>query len=719
MAASIDNLVGKTRGYLPSEKVALVIEAYRFAEEAHRGQSRVSGGPYIQHPIEVASVLAELQLDGSTIASALLHDVAEDCGVSRDEMERHFGADVAKLVDGVTKLGKIESKTAEGALETLAKPAQPALQAESLRKMLVAMAEDVRVILIKLADRLHNMRTLQALPPGKRMRIAQETLDIYAPLAHRLGIASVQWQLEDMAFRALQPERYREISRLLATSRARRETLMSQVVQALKAELAKATIKAEVTGRAKHIYSIYQKMQRYASIGRDFDQIYDLIALRVLVEDIPSCYAALGPIHSLWHPIRGEFDDYVANPRENMYQSLHTAVLGPDVTPLEIQIRTFRMHEVAEYGVASHWRYKEGRQADHRYDDQLNWMRQLLEWHQEEPGAEAFVESVKTDIFPDQVFVYTPKGEVRELPAGATSIDFAYCIHTDLGHGCAGAKVNGKLVALDHQLQNGDTVEIISKQGKGPSLDWLNPHLGYVQTAYALTKIRHWFRRRARTENIEQGRALLEKELRRLSISIAEESVAELFSYDTVDDLLAALGSGALSIHQLAPRLLGPPVEPPPAKPPISPPGATPSVNVMGMSGLYARLAECCSPVAREPIVGFVTRSRGVTVHRKDCRSLQHQTEKERLVAVEWGAPDGHYPAKVAIEAWDRVGLLRDITTLVSSEKVNIANLQSTHHKDGTVTEQLTLHTRDAGQLSRLLSRLEGVPDVIRVERAS
>ena len=718
MAASIDDLVAKTREYLPAEKVGLIVEAHRFAEEAHRGQSRLSGVPYIQHPVEVARVLAELQLDGSTVASALLHDVVEDCGISNEEMARRFGPEVAKLVDGVTKLGQIESKSTEGALEVLAKRTQPVLQAESLRKMLVAMAEDVRVILIKLADRLHNMRTIQALPPQKRMRVAQETLDIYAPLAHRLGISSLQWQLEDLAFRTLQPEKYREISRLLATSRTRREVFMDRVVSALKAELEAASIEAEVTGRAKHIHSIYQKMERYASVGRDFDQIYDLIAVRVLVEDIPSCYAALGVVHSLWHPIRGEFDDYVASPRENMYQSLHTSILGPDVTPLEVQIRTFRMHEVAEYGVAAHWQYKEGRQSDHRFDDQMTWMRQLLEWHQEEPGAEDFMESVKTDIFRDQVFVYTPKGEVRELPAGATPIDLAYRIHTDLGHGCAGAKVNGKMVPLDHQLQNGDTVEIIRKQGKGPSLDWLNQDLGLAQTANARAKIRQWFRKRARTENIDQGRALLEKELRRLHVSIAEEALAELFGYDSVDDLLAAVGSGVLSTHQLAPKLLGPAEPAPPEKPPVSVSDIAPAVKVMGMLGLYARLAECCSPVVDEPIVGFVTRSRGVTVHRRECRNFQHQTATERLVDVEWGTSNGHYPARVAIEAWDRVGLLRDITTMVSAEKVNITGIQSTNHKDGKVTEKLTLQTRDAGQLSRLLSRLEGIRDVIRVERS-
>jgi GTP pyrophosphokinase len=458
-------------------------------------------------------------------------------------------------------------------------------------------------------------------------------------------------------------------------------------------------------------------MDRYAAQGRDFDQIYDLVAVRVLVEDIRSCYEALGLIHSLWHPIRGAFDDYIANPRENMYQSLHTSVLGPDMTPFEVQIRTYRMHEIAEFGVAAHWRYKEGGRSDERFDEQMTWMRQLLQWHKEEPGAEDFLESVKTDIFPDQVFVYTPKGQVRELPAGATPIDFAYSIHTDLGHNCAGAKVNGKMVSLDYQLQNGDTIEILARPGKGPSLDWLNLDLGYAKTANARGKIRHWFRRQERVVNIERGRDLLERELRRLHVNLAEEAVAKLFN-QPVDDFLVSLGSGALSPHQLAPKLL-PPAPEPPTIPLTSHtiPTQDGSMTVQGMAGLAVHLAHCCGPVVGDPVQGFITRSRGVTVHRKDCRNLRYVTQTERLVDVEWGTPAQFYEAKIAIEAWDRVGLLRDITTLVSAEKVNIAAVNSTHHKGGTVIEQLTLHTRDAGQLSRLLSRLEAVRGVIHVER--
>lgn len=714
MAVTIDDLIVKARDYLSPDKVDLVRAAYGYAEQAHREQKRLSGLPYIQHPVAVALVLAELRLDGSTIASALLHDVVEDTGITESELAEAFGLEVASLVDGVTKLGRIETKAAVGTSEAQYRLSR---NNESLRKMLVAMAEDVRVILIKLADRLHNMRTLEPLPPQKRIRIAQETLEIYAPLAQRLGISSVQWQLEDLAFRTLQPDKYKEISRLLATSRTRREAFMKQVVGGLDHELQSAGISAEVTGRAKNIYSIYDKMQRYGNVGRDFDQIYDLIAVRIVVEDIRACYAVLGVVHSMWHPIRGEFDDYIANPRENMYQSLHTSVLGPNVSPFEVQIRTYRMHEIAEYGVAAHWRYKQGQGDDGRFEDQMSWMRQLLEWHRDEDGSDDFVESVKSDIFKDQVFVYTPKSEVRELPAGATPIDFAYMIHTNLGHDCAGAKISGKIAALDYELQSGDTVEILIRSGKGPSLDWLNPDLGYVQTAHARSKIKQWFRKRARVDNVEHGRDLLVKELHRLHVSFADEDIAEIFSYESVDDLFVALGSGGLSTHQLAVGLLPPPEQHMLDLKPNAFADSVPAVRVMGMNGLYTRLAGCCSPVVGQAIIGFVTRLRGVTVHRKGCRTLGSDASTDRLLEVEWGVAPGNYPATITIEGWDRIGMLRDITTVVSSEKVNITAIESTHHKDETVTERLAVQTRDAGQLRRILSKLEGIKDIISVRR--
>jgi len=717
MAISVTTLLDKAQEYLPSDKVALVQEAYEVAEAGHRGQMRKSGTPYIDHPVRVALFLADLQLDSHTLSGALLHDVLEDTKVTEDELERRFGSDVRKLVDGVTKLNKIEDQTSRAGGSQSVDGAHSGLQAESLRKMLVAMAEDVRVILIKLADRLHNMQTIKALRPETQFRIARETLDVYAPLAHRLGISNFGWQLEDLSFRCLYRERYREISKLLATSRQRREQFIQEVCSTLRKEVAEAGLKAEIHGRPKHIYSIHKKMERYAVQGRDFDQIYDLFGFRVVAEDIASCYAILGLVHKLWRPIRGEFDDYVANPRENMYQSLHTAVRGPSNASFEVQIRTHRMHDVAEYGIAAHFRYKEGGHGDHRFDAQMTWLRQILEWQQEQPAAEEFMESVKTDIFPDQVFVYTPKGEVRELPTGATPLDFAYRIHTELGHQCVGAKVNGKLLALDSALQSGDTVEIVaSKVRKGPSLDWLNRDLGFLKTANARDKVRSWFRRRARTENIEAGRILLDKELRRMHVGIAEEDVAALMSYQSADDLFAALGSGGVSTQQIAPKLL--PVESPlPPDSTVAEPDTSDSVMVAGLPNMLTRLAHCCHPLAGDNIVGFVTRSRGVSVHRESCRSLKSVDESGRLVPVSWGVRDRRYMTKIVVVAWDRVGLLSDITGIVSSEGVNISAVRSSHRKQGTVTELLTLQTSGAAQLSRILSKAEEVKGVISVNR--
>jgi GTP pyrophosphokinase len=726
MTASLQTLIDKANAYLPPEKSKVLQEAYHFAEECHKGQKRASGVPYIEHPLNVAILLADLKQDAGAVTAALLHDVIEDCHVSRQEIDQRFGLDVSKLVDGVTKLSKIEAHTATDGPAALAiRQGEPKVQAENLRKMLVAMAEDVRVILIKLADRLHNMRTLSALSPEKQRRIAQETLDVYAPLAHRLGIASLKWQLEDLAFQVLEGEKYEEIARMLAQTRSQREDFIRQVKEAFATELEKAGIKADISGRAKHIYSIYQKMERYAAQGKDFNRIYDLFALRVIVDDIATCYQVLGMVHSLWRPIPGEFDDYIANPRENMYQSLHTAVWGPQMTPFEIQIRTYRMHDVAEYGVAAHWRYKEGGQGDGRFEEKMKWLRQLLDVHQEAKGAEEFVESVKSDIFQDQVFVYTPKGQVLELPFGATPIDFAYRIHTELGHRCVGAKVNGAMVSLDTPLRNGDTVEIVPAKGpKGPSLDWLNPDLSFVHTANARDKIRIWFRKRARSENIEQGRAILEREMRRLQIGISDEEAAAVLGFSTVDDMLATIGSGALSTSQLATKLLDHEEPPPPAAPALGPAapvierdGVGDSVTVMGQSNMLTRLAQCCHPVPGDRIVGFITRARGVTVHRKSCRYLAGVNEPERIVEVSWGTPGAAYTATVSIEALDRIGLLRDITAVVFAEKVNIVNVENLHTKRGMVTEVLRLETTGAAQLSKLLSRLEHIKGVVKVSR--
>jgi len=707
---SFSRLIGKAQGYLQPEKIALVEEAYNFASQAHKGQVRKSGEPYVEHPLQVALTLAELQLDASSLAAALLHDVPENCGIAISEIEAKFGSEVAKLVDGTTKLSKL-SWSGEGV-------AASELQVENLRKMLVAMAEDLRVVFIKLADRLHNMRTLDALSSEKRRSIAQETLEIYAPLTHRLGIWELKWQLEDLSFRYLEPRKYRQIAKLIAARRTQREELVARIIQILGGEFDGVGLKAEVSGRPKHIYSIYQKIEKYSALGRDFDDIHDLLALRVLVNTVPDCYAAVGIIHSLWRPLPEEFDDFIANPKQNGYQALHTAVMY-GATPLEIQIRTHEMHHIAEYGVAAHWRYKGGEKKDIHFEERIGWLRQLIEWHRELSGAEEFLESIKTDIFIDQVFVFTPKGEIKDLPKGSTPLDFAYRVHTELGHRCIGAKVNGRLVVLSYQLKNGDVVEIMAAKGdKGPSRDWLSPQLGFIKTSHAREKIRQWFKRQERAENIERGRELLEKEMRRLGIKLSQrEELAKLFKYDSLDDFLAAIGYGGVTTHQVALKLAAQEERPREIagvtlpKPPVL------AIKVLGVGDMVTRLAECCHPVPGDKIVGYVTRSRGVSIHRQDCYNIIHEDEKERLIPVEWGQTDALYPVSIQVEAWDRVGLIRDITTIVAEEKVNIAAMSSIQHDDHTVTEHLTLETKGLAQLSRLLGRIEGVRGVISVAR--
>jgi guanosine-3',5'-bis(diphosphate) 3'-pyrophosphohydrolase len=707
---SFKELIKKCQQYLPADKVAAIERAYDFARQAHQGQFRESGEPYVEHPLQTALILAELQLDANSIVAALLHDIPENCGVPIAEIQAAFGDEVAKLVDGTTKLGRLSlSGEAAAATET---------QMENLRKMLVAMAEDLRVVFIKLADRLHNMRTLQALSPEKQHRIAQETLEIYAPLSHRLGIWELKWQLEDLSFRYLEPEKYKKVARLIAARRDQRERLISRVLGTLETEFDKVGLKAEISGRPKHIYSIYQKMEKYSALGKNFDDIHDLLALRVLVATVPDCYSAVGIIHSLWHPLPGEFNDYIANPKPNGYQSLHTTVMY-EATPLEMQIRTHEMHHTDEYGMAAHWRYKEGDRQDLRFEERISWLRQLIEWHRELSGTEEFLESVKTDIFIDQVFVYTPKGEIKDLPKGATPLDFAYRIHTELGHRCIGAKVNGSLVSLNYQLKNGDIVEIMSsKLDKAPSRDWLNPQLGYVRTSHAREKIRQWFRKQERADNIEHGRGILDKELRRLGIRLSErEELAKLFKYESVDDFLAAIGYGGVSTHQIAAKLTTQPEPQKTVSGATLPQQMVSSIKVLGVGDMLAHLAQCCHPVPGDDIIGYVTRSRGVSIHRRDCYNIVNEDEKERLVPVEWGDSDALYPVNIHVESWDRVGLMRDITTIVAEEKLNITAASSISHDDHTVSEYFTLATRDLAQLSRLLGKIEGVRGVISVAR--
>ncbi len=704
------HLLKKAGEYLPPDKVALVARAYEFAAKAHESQKRDSGEPFITHPLAVAMLLAELQLDANSLAAALLHDVPEDVGLPLAKIEADFSPEIAKLVDGTTKFAKLTRASESSASEA---------HLQNLRKMLVAMAEDLRVVFIKLADRLHNLRTLEFLPPNRQQAIAQETMEIYAPLAHRLGIWEFKWQLEDLAFRYLEPEKYRRLARMLADRRARRETFITQAIEFLKGEFAKNGLEAEISGRPKHLYSIHQKMERYQAQGKYFDDIHDLLALRVLVASVADCYTAVGIIHSLWHPIPGEFDDYIANPKPNGYQSLHTSVMYQGTTPLEVQVRTREMHNFSEYGIAAHWRYKEGGGKDAHFEEKLGWLRQLVEWHREMSLAEDFLESVKTDILIDQVFVFTPRGEIKDLPKGATPLDFAYRIHTELGHRCIGAKVNGRLVPLTSQLNNGDVVDIIrSKTDRGPSRDWLSTNLGYAKTSHAREKIRQWFKKQQREENIERGRSILERELRRLGIKLSErQALAKMFNYDNLDDFLMTLGYGGISTRQIAQKLMA--EQAAPEAPPTATPTKAPAspVMVLGSSDLLTHLAQCCHPVPGDKIIGYVTRSRGVTVHREDCYNVINEEERERLVPVEWARGDALYPMRIQVDAWDRVGLVRDITTIVAEEKVNITAMSLNNHDDGTISTVLTLETKGLPQLARLMAKIEGARGVISITR--
>jgi guanosine-3',5'-bis(diphosphate) 3'-pyrophosphohydrolase len=706
-------LFSKAKEYLPPDKLAIVEAAYNYAFNAHEGQKRKSGTPFLEHPLQTAVTLANLQLDASTLAAALLHDVPEDCNIPVSKLEEIFGLEISKLVDGVTKLSRVEWK------HEVAASSQES-QAENLRKMLIAMAEDLRVVFIKLADRLHNMDTLEVLPEERRHAIAQETLEIYAPLAHRLGIWQIKWQLEDLAFRYLEPQQYHDIARMVSVRRAQREGFIEEIAGVLREEMAKAGIEGDVTGRPKHIYSIYHKIQKYAAMGRDFGDIHDLFALRVLVNDVSDCYKILGIIHNLWHPITDEFNDYIANPKENGYQSLHTTVLTRGTTPLEIQIRTYEMHRMSEYGVAAHWRYKEGAKPDLHFEEKISWLRQLIDW-QSSLDSKEFLESLKQDTFSDQVFVYTPKGEIKAFPKGATPLDFAYRIHTDLGHRCIGGKVNGRLVSLNYELKNSEIVEImVSKTEKAPSLDWLNPDLGYVKTAHAKEKIRAWYKKQERTQNIERGRAILEKELKRLGINVTNfEELGKELGYEDVDDFLAAAGYGGITPHQIALKLAGEPEEPLEIPTRIAPPTKTKSsgIQVLGVGDLLTHLAKCCHPVPGDDIIGYITRTHGITVHRKNCINVINEEEKERLIDVSWGEVADVYPVAIQVEAYDRLGLLRDLTTVIAEEKINIISV-NTQHKEDVFTMYATIEIKNMAQLTHILNKIMGLRGVINATKA-
>ncbi|MBT6680773.1 MAG: bifunctional (p)ppGpp synthetase/guanosine-3',5'-bis(diphosphate) 3'-pyrophosphohydrolase [Chloroflexi bacterium] len=727
------SLLSKIDTYLADDRAEFVRDALAFATDAHSGQSRLSGEPYVEHPIATAEFLAERRMDATTLAAALLHDVIEDCEISREQIEDKFADEVAKLVDGVTKMNSIDilargdrvnaSFALNGNIDQ--DDDRTARQAASMRKMLVAMAEDVRVVLIKLADRLHNMRTLDAHSQDRRISIARETLEIYAPLAHRLGAWDLKWRLEDEAFRHLQPRQYRSVYRLIRRKRSEREQYTERVMKILQEKLDEHDIQAEVTGRPKHLYSIYQKMHRYAEQGRQFNDIQDLTALRVLVGSEEECYRVLWIAHSLWRPVPGQFDDYIASPKENLYQSIHTSVMCEENAPVEIQIRTRRMHDLAENGVASHWAYKEegDSSSDDNFEQRMSWLRQLLDWQNELEGDSQYLDTVRTDILRDQVYVYTPMGEIKELPGGSTPLDFAYRVHTDLGHHTVSASVNGQHVPLNTVLENGDTVEIDkSRSVRGPRTDWLNPDLGYLYTASAREKVRTWFRRQRREENVQRGRELLRRQVSQLRSSTPEEEIAAALKFESADDLAEALGSGTLQPADVVRGLVDIAGEPDLVR--VEREGEQSHQGVVVLhsdqsaSDTVTRLARCCSPVYGDAITGYVTRERGVTVHLQTCPNLRARLEPERSVEVAWGHLEERYASRLKIDAWDRVGLLRDLTAVVSREKANIHRIHSSEQQlAGRSTVELTVYTSGVDQLTRLCARLDAVPGVQSVQR--
>lgn len=703
-----DELLQRVRSLHP-EAVDLLERAVSFAIDAHAGQSRASGEPYVIHPIEVATILADLRMDVPTILAGVLHDVAEDTAYTLDDLRAEFGDTVATLVDGVTKLrlAKAKSNVDRGTLDEE--------QAENLRKMFLAMVDDIRVVIIKLADRLHNMRTLEYLPPDKQRPKARETLEIFAPIANRLGIWQLKWQLEDLSFRYLDNDKYHDIARLLAERRVERSRYLERVISIIRSRVAAEGIQARITGRPKHIYSIWSKMQEKS---RDFDQIYDVRGVRIIVSSVQDCYHVLGVMHSLWRPVPGEFDDYIAMPKDNLYQSLHTAVVSLEGKALEIQIRTEEMHQIAEYGIAAHWRYKEGMRRDRSLEDKVAWLRQATEWREDVQDAGQFVDVMKHDVFAERVYVFTPKGEIVDLPKGSTPVDFAYQIHSEIGHRCRGARVDGRLVPLDYQLKNGEQVEILTAKQGGPSRDWLNPHLHYVATQRARQKIRQWFRRQLREQNIVSGREILDREMRRLGISQESYSrIASLFKFSRVDDLMAAIGYGDVSPEQIARKIDDSSTEEEALRLKAIPESSVSDIQVAGVGDLLTRLAECCKPVPGDPIVGYITRGKGITVHRADCTNVKNLQDTERLIQVAWGQAQEIYPVVIRIEVFDRSGMLRDIASAVADLGINMSAVNVTSNSDHTATIVATMGVKSVANLSQLLNKLEGVRDVLDVSR--
>jgi GTP diphosphokinase / guanosine-3',5'-bis(diphosphate) 3'-diphosphatase len=727
--------------YTPADK-ELIQRAYRLAEKAHAGQKRASGEPYVNHLLAVSAILAEFSMPAEVVGAGLLHDTIEDTSITAEDLRRDFSDEVVNLIQGVTKLTQLprvsRGEHREEALPRLAEDSAAAelreaaraaeneaelrdrkreLSIETLRKTFLAMDSDVRVVFIKLADRLHNMRTLGAFPEAKRHRIAQETLDIFAPLANRLGIWQIKWELEDLGFRYTNAEKYKEIAEQLAVRRESREAEIENIIGSITKVLKDAAIKAEISGRPKHIYSIYKKM---IEKGKSFDLVRDVRGVRLIVTDVSACYAALGVIHTHWRPIPNEFDDYIAAPKDNFYQSLHTAVIYDDGRPVEVQIRTNDMDENAEFGIASHWRYKEGGSRD-KYDERINWLRRVMEWRQDVDDAQEFVDSMKTDVFKDRVYVFTPHGDIIDLPVGSTPIDFAYHVHTNVGNRCRGAKVNNKLVPLDYVLKTGEQVEVLTAKQGGPSRDWLNSNLGLVHTQRARSKIRAWFKKQDQNQNVSQGREILEHEIQRLGLPELDDDALKTLSSHfgrAADELYVAIGCGDINVARVVNKL----VETKESDdilvvvPPSSDAVPSEAVTVLGLKGLLTSMGKCCNPTPGDEIIGYITRGHGATIHRQDCPNMLRIQDRERLVKVSWGENVRTYPVPIRIRAYDRQGLMSDITNLFNSESVNIVDVRVGTAKN-LADLYIVIEVRDIAQLSRMLARIENLPNVLEAQR--
>ncbi len=721
MVCLMIELLKKINMYSSDVDVKMVIKAYELALSAHKGQKRISGEDYIIHPIEVAGILADLQLDMPTITASILHDVIEDTVYSFEDIKENFTLEIAELVDGVTKIGKLEFSSKEEQ------------QAESLRKMIIAMAKDIRVIMIKLADRLHNMRTLKYMTPEKQKEKAQETLDIYAPIAHRLGISKVKWELEDLALRYLDEEVYYELVTKVSSKRKEREEYIEFVIETLKERLEKSEIEADIQGRPKHFYSIYRKMFQQ---NKTFDQIYDLTAVRVIVSNIRDCYGVLGVAHTMWKPLPGRFKDYIAMPKPNMYQSLHTTVIGPKGDPFEIQIRTWDMHRTAEFGIAAHWKYKENIEQEENFEDKLVWLRQILEWQRELQDSSEFMETLKLDLFSDEVFVFTPKGDVMQFPKGACPLDFAYRIHSDIGNKCIGAKINGKIVPLNYVLQNGDIVQVLtSGNSSGPSRDWLK----MVKSSHTKNKIRQYFKREKKDENVIKGKDSLEKEVRRQGLHQSGllkqqflDFVANKANYNSIEDLYAAIGFGGIKANYVIQNIKNQfkdelnIEEPEPVvndniketKSSKQYNQLEKAVKVSGFQNMAVRFSKCCSPVPGDNIVGYITRGRGVSVHRADCINIRNTDELGRLIDVDWVKyTNANFTTEINIKAKDVRGLLLKVTNTLADQKLDIVSLNVKTDTQGFAYFNINIEVKTVKELSILIKKLNKIPEIITIYR--